>query len=76
MPQDDPFEKVYPDTAQGAIAALDAMSTLELADATAQPDQWVQGVWKVSPTLQSEFTAEPPRSHSQRDARRPGEADT
>jgi len=40
-------DKDYPDTAEGAIAALKDMSTHNLKGATAQPDPIVHGVWLV-----------------------------
>ena len=43
----DPFDKVYPDTLQGAMAALDAMSSLDMEGATGYPDPQVDGVWKI-----------------------------
>jgi hypothetical protein len=44
-----------PDTAQGALAMLAELSSLDLTDANAIPDPWVHGVWKVT-TPRDKFT--------------------
>lgn len=38
----------YDDTAKGAIKYLRDDSSLDLTNATAQPDPQVQGVWKIT----------------------------
>ena len=38
----------YRDTAEGAIEYLRDESSLDLDGATAQPDPYIQGVWKVT----------------------------
>lgn len=48
--QVDPGDPVFPDTEDGAIKALAHMSTHNVADATAEPDPQVEGVWRVSLT--------------------------
>ena len=40
-------DTTYPDTPEGAIAALGALSSHNMKGATAQPDSFMKGVWKV-----------------------------
>ena len=42
-----PPDQIYPDTAAGAISALQDMSTFDCASAQASSDPYVRGVWLV-----------------------------
>lgn len=44
---DKPWNNVFPDTGAGAIAALEAMTDLDLKGAKVIPDPKVDGVWMV-----------------------------